>query len=663
MFKPERMQIVAVMIPEPQTELVTAAIARAGLVHLVDAVKLPAPYQAKPRERGRSLLERAAADLEKAQGLARRLGVGPAQRPKLSLSLGAEGFLGQVEGRLAELESELNAIEEQLARAQSEESKLEEISCLLELAEVGPVTIEELRGGLFDRVFLGFVSAEDLPRLETKLKRAPCAFSTGWAARARRAVCVVTSDRHEDELKQLLAEVGFVAAALPEGLSGLVSAAREQVEEQLWVAREEQAELRAKLQELRRQRGGELSQYLIELAALRRIEEASLKFGCTGSTEIIAGWVPERMVGLLSRIVQDVTGGKALVAPIEEAGSHEFPPPTSLRNPPLIRAFESLVGLYGTPPYDGVDPTPFVAFSFTLMFGVMFGDVGHGAVLAAAGFAAWLFFRPFSRGGRDLGEMLMFCGISAVFFGLLFGSVFGNEHLIPALLFHPLEKENINSTLGLGIAVGVFMLSAGIILNVAQQMMRKRWKDALIGEWGLASLFFYWSLIGTLAYAILSPDVSVATLATVLALAAGLPLVLTAFRGPLGNLVYKLRSLRRSDAVAHEEEEEEDSLSAAIGALIMALETITGTFSHIRVAAFALNHAALCSAVFLIAKVLKDAGASSGIAASVIVLGNAIVILLEGMIVFIQGMRLHFYEFFSKFFVKMGMPYTPFQID
>jgi len=659
------MNLVAIVAPESQVELVTAAIARAGLVHLVEAIKLPGMSEVRPRDRGRALLERAAADLARSQELARRLGVGVTTRPRLSLSLGAEGFLDQVEARLAELESAVEAAEKRIAAAQAEEARLEEISWLLELAESGPANVEDLRGGLFGRVSLGFVSVEDLPRLRELLKRTPCVFSSSWAGRARRAVCVATSERHEDEVRQRLSEAGFVAASLPSELSGPVSSALEKVEEDLWAAREDQADARAEIERLRRARGGEIAQWIVDLAALRRIEEASLQFGCAGTSEVIAGWVPSRLVSVLGTLVDNVAGGKAAVMKIEEAGSHEVPPPpTSLRNPPLVRAFESLVSVYGTPPYDGLDPTPFVAFSFTLMFGVMFGDVGHGAVLAAAGTGIWLFFRPFSRGGRDMGEMLTFCGLSAVLFGFLFGSVFADEELIPAMLFHPLEKENINSTLGIGIALGVFMLSAGMVLNVVQQFLRRRWKDALIGEWGLASLFFYWGLMGTLAYAMLAPGVSTATLVVVLVLTAGLPLFLTAFRVPLCYIVSRLRGVEdaRPEEGRHEEEEE-DGLTTAIGAAMMALEVITGTFSHIRVAAFALNHAALCSSVFLIARVLRESGSGDGVAASVIVLGNAIVILMEGLIVFIQSMRLHFYEFFSKFFTRMGVPYAPLRIE
>ena len=665
MFRPERMRLVAVMAPELHIELLTAAIARAGMLHLVDAPRLPAFASTRPRNRGQKLLERIRALETRAQDLTRRLKVSGGRRPRVSLSLGAEGFLDRIDRELAEAERAVGQAQGRIDRARAEEVRLDDISALLELVEGEGASVEDLRGGVFDRVFLGFVSAEDATRMRQGLRAIPCGLASGPAGRGRCAICVATSAGHEEEIKRALSAVGFVAASVPEDVAGSVAAAREEIEERAWAAREDEAEARAEIEDLREKQGGELVQWLVEIAALRQIEEASLQYASTGTLEIVVGWTPLRLLGALRRLADRVTGGKVVVTEISESDAAGAPgAPTSLRNPVGIRAFESIVGLYGTPPYDGIDPTAFLALSFTLMFGAMFGDIGHGLVLAGVGLALWRFFRGLSRSGRDIGEVLVFCGLASAFFGVLFGSIFGNErwleeHLMTGLLAHPLAPQNINATLAMGLGIGVFMLSLGVVLNVVQQFMRRRWKDALIGEWGVASLAFYWGLMGLLAYAMLSPGATKARLAVLLAVLVAPPILLTAFRGPIGRLVGRLRGGARRD----EREHEEDIMTTTVGAAVMALETVTNTFSHIRVAAFALNHAALCTAVFMIAGVLREAGANDALATSTVVLGNVVIIALEGLIVFIQSMRLHFYEFFSKFFLEMGTPYAPLRIE
>jgi V/A-type H+-transporting ATPase subunit I len=664
MFRPERMRLVAILALEPQVELLTAAVARAGILHLVNAPGIPEFAGTRQRARGHDLLARASALEARTKDVGRRLGAIRARRPKVSLSLGAEGFLDHVEKELVQIERALDDAEKKISAARADEVKYEEISALMGLIADGESTVEDLKGGVFDRVFLGFVSLEELGELRGDLDALPCAYTSGWAGKVRRCVCVATTARHADRVQQVLSSSGFVPASIPPDLSGRIPEAHEDIELRVWEARENEAEERAVLKDFADRRGNDIAQWIVELAALRCIEEASLQFATTGTVEVIAGWVPENSVKMLKRLVDNVGGGKAIVRDIPEADAGEDgPPPTSLRNPPFVRAFENLVSLYGTPPYDGIDPTPFMALSFTIMFGVMFGDVGHGLVLAAIGLALWLFFRGFSASGRDLGEVIGFCGVSAAIFGVLFGSVFGVETaIVPQLfLYHPFQDTD--TTLLLGLGMGVVMLSMGIIFNVAQQLFRRRWRDALIGEWGLASLLFYWGLMGVLVYAAVTPDAPRGRLLLILVVVVVPPVLATALRGPIGQIVSRIRGPVGQAHAHHHHEEDEDVMTTVIGTLVAVLETVTATFSHIRVAAFALNHAALCMAVFEMAKVLEQAGASGTLTTSTIVIGNVVVIALEGLIVFIQCMRLHFYEFFSKFFAHMGVPYAPLRIE
>ena len=113
--------------------------------------------------------------------------------------------------------------------------------------------------------------------------------------------------------------------------------------------------------------------------------------------------------------------------------------PTLLRNPKSSAPVEGIVSTYGMPGYREIDPTPLVAVTFVLMFGIMFGDLGHGLVLATIG--ALLSFNVFPKARSHLwpGIVLMACGLSSSVFGLLYGSVFGMEDVIPQLWLSPME--------------------------------------------------------------------------------------------------------------------------------------------------------------------------------------------------------------------------------
>ena len=135
--------------------------------------------------------------------------------------------------------------------------------------------------------------------------------------------------------------------------------------------------------------------------------------------------------------------GHRLADALDHARTHALlrfrPPPAGMRppqvldNPPWMRPFELFARAFGVPGSDEADPTPVVAVIVPLLFGYMFGDLGQGAVLLGLGW--W-----FARHGLELARMLILCGAAAMSFGLLFGSLFGMEDLIPALWLHPLQE-------------------------------------------------------------------------------------------------------------------------------------------------------------------------------------------------------------------------------
>ena len=317
----------------------------------------------------------------------------------------------------------------------------------------------------------------------------------------------------------------------------------------------------------------------------------------------------------------DLTGNR-LVASLAHGHAHALlrlaPPPPGLvppqvlDNPPWVRPFELFAKAFGVPGGDEADPTPVLAVVVPLLFGYMFGDLGQGAVIAGIGW--WL-----ARRGHEMARLLILGGISAMVFGLLFGSVFAREDLIPALWLHPMEEPI--TILAVPLAFAVLLLSLGQLLDALGAL----WRGEL-QRWVLRDLGFLVLYLG-LVLTPLRPELGW------VALAGGLWYLLGSFlihRELLGGL-------------------------AAIGHLLESgMQILVNTLSFARVGAFALAHTSLSVAVVTMA----DAAPWWG-GALILVLGNLLIIALEGLVVSIQTTRLVLFEFFNRFLRGTGRVFRP----
>ena len=221
-----------------------------------------------------------------------------------------------------------------------------------------------------------------------------------------------------------------------------------------------------------------------QLLAARRL------FGKIDTSFLISGWIPDRRYTVLEADLNRVTDGQIVIEKVDPEDLRQVREgivtiPILFNNPMLIRPFEKLTSLYGTPLYREVEPTIFFALSFLLLFGMMFGDVGQGGVLFLLGY--FLFRRSYRY--LDVGIILMECGVSAAIFGLLYGSLFGLEGIIPALWFRPMD--NIAYFIKVTLSLGVAVVSLGLVLNLINAMRLKEY-DRLLSAGGLAGAMLYW---------------------------------------------------------------------------------------------------------------------------------------------------------------------------
>jgi V/A-type H+-transporting ATPase subunit I len=285
-----------------------------------------------------------------------------------------------------------------------------------------------------------------------------------------------------------------------------------------------------------------------------------------------------------------------------------------LRNPFWARPFELFAGLLGTPDVSDVDPSRVLAFIAPLMFGYMFGDVGQGAVLLAAGLLL--------KDRVPALALLVPGGLAAIVFGFLFGSVFGIENWLPALWLHPMEHPL--TILGVSLGFGVLVVSLGMLFDTLQC----HWRGEARKFWG-SRLGIPLTYAGLLL-SILDPR--------------ALWLLVAGAAWYIGGAA-RLEPAHRGEAVAEAAMDYGETL----------LQLVVNTISFVRVGAFALAHGGLSAAVIGIA------GAADSMTGQVLLLalGNALVIALEGLVVSIQTTRLVLFEFFVRFLRASGRRFCP----
>jgi V/A-type H+-transporting ATPase subunit I len=384
-----------------------------------------------------------------------------------------------------------------------------------------------------------------------------------------------------------------------------------------------------------------VERHYFAVSAMQRIYELGQLRGEIAGMMVITGWIPTSSLDDV-KAMAEASGSNILLLsePGEAFVRRGNKIPTLLKNTPFARYFQEIVRLYSLPSYGEYDPTPIVAVSFCLFFGMMFGDVGHGLALSAG---AWLLYKR-----RILPavyeRILIIAGFSSAIFGLLYGSVFGDESVIHALWLSPME--DVNTLIAISVFIGAMFLTLGSCLRLLSYYRRQEWGQFFFSIEGVAGLLFYW-LAGLLL--VLNFINGTSIWITLLQWLVGIALftLLTTFF--LSNVFSK-------KLFGHAEEGGMVHVFTILDALI---SFISNTASFVRLAAFAMNHAGLSMATFMIYDMVHSTPGGRFTSLLVLLLGNLLIIGLEGLIVFIQTLRLEYYEFFSKFLTGGGRPFAP----
>lgn len=360
---------------------------------------------------------------------------------------------------------------------------------------------------------------------------------------------------------------------------------------------------------------------------------------------VVTGFVPKKRVKPFKSMFGEMTDVTIQDFP---AGLEEgLEPPTILKNGWFSKPFELFVEMYSLPHYGDFDPTFYLALTYCLLFGIMFGDVGQGFVLILGGWALWKFKK------MKLAAAAMRMGFFSMIFGFMYGSVFGLESLLDPL-YHaigmsgkPLEVmagESVNTLLLGAIAIGATLILISMFINIVLRFRRKDYGEALFSHNGLAGFIFYGSIIVMLTMEMML-KIRVLNLVTEI-IFFGIPVVIILLRVPLKNLIKKIAMTPHEGWVGY-------FVEAIFEMIEVLLSFVSNTMSFLRVGGFVLSHAGM---MLVVMTLMEMTGMFGPI---VLVLGNIFVMALEGLIVGIQTLRLQYYEMFSRYYEGGGKKYIP----
>ncbi len=349
---------------------------------------------------------------------------------------------------------------------------------------------------------------------------------------------------------------------------------------------------------------------------------------------IICGWITDKDS---SALLKEAEKDSQVYVVIDDGQSDDDKkPPTKLRNFKLFKPFEMFIKMYGLPAYNEIDPTSFVAITYSIIFGIMFGDVGQGLCLVIGGFLIYKLAK------MSLAAIIALAGVFSTIFGILYGSVFGFEDWIEPIWLSP--RENVMTMLITAVGFGVFLIIVSMLINIVNGIKARDWGRVLFDTNGVAGLVFYGMLIACVLLIFTGHALPAVIFFIVFFI---LPLVLIFFREPLTHILERRKQILP-------EHKGMFFVESAFELFEVLLSYLTNTISFLRIGAFALSHAAMMGVVMIMAGAERPN-------IIIIILGNIIVAGMEGLVVGIQVLRLEYYEMFSRFYKGTGKEFKPFK--
>jgi V/A-type H+/Na+-transporting ATPase subunit I len=537
---------------------------------------------------------------------------------------------------------ELNANVSSLKEKTEEFLHIKNMLTTMEKMGANLAAMEELK---LIQIEIASVPNKNLPHLEAALTDFPVIIHRCYLTKEIDFICLAMPIKHRTDIERILKTHHSEIFQIPKELPHSVTLALDEVNNQIKQTLHLKEQVLSKLKNL----GKEKHVALISLKEtgenILALLQAERKILQSGRLASMRGFVPQKKFDALAKKISKDLNGKALVIANELIADAD--PPTMVSHNRFVKPFEEITKLYGLPHYDELDPTPIIAITFPLIFGLMFGDIGHGLLLLIGGVTLGTLIKK-GQAIKNVCWILASCGVGSIIAGILFGEFFGIQVFAP-LWFSPFD--NVLMFLIFSLFVGVIQIVSGLVLEMVDFLFNHNVVDVVLtsvpkiaiylGSVSLVALyqldFGYW-FSGPILLAIV-------------------PFTVLVFGKPLFSVAKRLTW--NSIEIPSEQTSFGQRLFES-GDLVTRL--LSNTISYTRILALLMAHWALILVVYTVAGLIGSASILTIILSGIIIVaGNIFVLALEGLIVFIHTMRLHFYEWFSKFYMGTGTPFTPFK--
>lgn len=440
----------------------------------------------------------------------------------------------------------------------------------------------------------------------------------------------ITTPSDAPEIDNIFSSLYFQRVHIPEFVHGEPELAISQIEEETNGAILQINELKQQIVDIFKKEEDKINQIYTFLKYMDEVSVLQKYTVVIGDRLSVFGFVPVKEAKKFKKNLETIDQVEVDLKPPNSDARLEAP--TLIKNGWFTKPFRIFVEMYGVPKYNEFDPTLFVAISYTLLFGIMFGDVGQGLLLSLIGYLAY------KKKNMQLGAVGIRLGISSAFFGLIFGSVFGNEEILKPF-FNVMDAQNTMVLLMCAIGLGVILILIAMIFNTILNFKKRNIGEAIFSQNGISGLIFYTSILLIAITSVFNLNFDIYLMILIFS-----SLICIFLKEPLS------RKLEHKEMFPH-----------GIGAFFteaffelfeICLSFITNTMSFLRVGGFVLSHAGMMLVVYTMAHMV------GGIPYWIIlVFGNIFVMCLEGLIVGIQVLRLEFYEMFSRYYEGNGIPF------
>ena len=561
------------------------------------------------------------------------------QLNKLSLEE-LEDFIMPIQKKIKKLERITNKLD-------AEEERLNNLIKHVYVMRNIDIELQSLKTLSYVTLIFGSLSQERYKRLIENVTEVPVLVLKVNEDQERVWFFTFAKKDYEQKALDILNSVNFNRIELPDRVTeepkNILSQSRHRLDK-IKIIR---AQIKLEFKKLKHRYQEQLLEYYKQSLIFNRITDVNNSFyGKSDYFFITTGWISEENEKEFKKLISNKYS-QVLYSSQEVEDAEEEDPPTIIENPKWIKSFSSLVKLYGLPKYGEIDPSVFFALSYILLFGIMFGDLGQGLVLVLLGFAIYKNKIKFIK-NQDISYILISLGSASMLFGTFYGSLFGMEDLIPALVIRPMD--NIMFWLGFTVMIGIFLLITSMIFNLFNSFKNKDYAEALFSDSGLSGLILYLFMLSNLAFYGLQNRLLIPVSITAVIVISLLLLIF--FKEPLGNLLIGKK-------FSIDQKISEYLLESIFELFDTVLGYLSNTLSFLRVGAFTLNHAGLSMAVIILSQMMSNNAGSL----LILIAGNIVIMVLEGVVVGIQILRLEFFEIFSKFYSGSGREFNPLSID